>query len=175
MLNFNLYEAGIAKSEVFKGDTFMKFIKATMSYAKRIEESNQMVVAVLESVLNRMKEAEVRPTPAFDSRARNPVSRPSRVVVPSSDAGSSNLVTPKDKGKKVVEGAAAPSVADCWPRNTPSVVRILAAEDWEKLSAPRSFTSKAASSYHTVRSYRASGVRIPLRATTATSWWRVNG
>lgn len=50
LLNANLYKARIPKLEVFKAETFKKFIESTMAYIKRIEESKIMVVAVDESV-----------------------------------------------------------------------------------------------------------------------------
>ena len=99
MLNSNLYEAGISQSEVFKSETFKKFLKSTMAYTKRIEESNKTVVEVLESVRSRISEAGPRPAPTFESPAKVPVSRLSPAQLQRTGAGPSNPTTPTDKGK----------------------------------------------------------------------------
>lgn len=68
----------------------------------------------------------------FDPLARNPVSRPSPVAVLRTDAGALNLVTPKDKCKKVVEGLGTPLAADSPAKNTRSVVWNIFAVDWAR-------------------------------------------
>lgn len=50
LLQSNLYEPDIAGSGVFKSKTFRKFIKAAISYTKKVEDNNKTVLAVLETV-----------------------------------------------------------------------------------------------------------------------------
>jgi hypothetical protein len=137
MLNSNLYEAGISQSEVFKSETFKKFLKSTMAYTKRIEESNKTVVAVLESVRSRISEAGPRPAPTFESPAKVPVSRLSPAQLQRTGAGPSNPTTPTDKGKGPSGEERTPPTrtVDSPAKNTRSVVRNLGAEAWERSPA----------------------------------------
>jgi hypothetical protein len=137
MLNSNLYEAGISQSEVFKSETFKKFLKSTMAYTKRIEESNKTVVEVLESVRSRISEAGPRPAPTLESPAKVPVSRLSPAQLQRTGAGPSNPTTPTDKGKGPSEEERAPPIrtVDSPAKNTCSVVRNLDTEAWERSPA----------------------------------------
>lgn len=133
-MNSHLYEAGITGSEVFKAETFRKFMKAIVTYIQRIEASHKTVAIVLESIRDRIKKVGSIPAPT-KSPARIPVSRPLPITIPRTDAGSSNHVTSKNKGKKVTDESEAPAPANSPAKNTRSVVRKLAAEDWVKSPA----------------------------------------
>lgn len=100
IMKSGLYEAGITKSEVFKSDTFKKFIKATMAYTKWIKESSKTVLETLGSVRRRIDEAGPRPVPTFDSPVKPLVSLPSPVGTPRTDAGSSIQPLLREKGKE---------------------------------------------------------------------------
>ena len=126
-----LYATGITESEVFRGDTFKKFVVASMKFTKRIEDSNKQVVTILERL-------EAREAEASTARAINleyvltgtPRAGPGQVTPPSR--------TPVDaKGKAPVGETSAP-VAQ--PAGTPtgrtrSAVRQLDAEGWAQSPA----------------------------------------
>lgn len=65
-----LFDSGITKLDMFKGDKFKKFIKSTMNFEEKIEDENKDVLAVLERVGERITEAGPCSTPVAPSSAK---------------------------------------------------------------------------------------------------------
>ena len=125
--NSQLYEAGILDSQVFKGDTFKRFILATMKYTKRIEDNNKEVIAILNRLEDRLAEA---------GPSSNPPSDPVKVAgSPKVAQATTPTPTPGDaKGKQVIAEASTPPKMPAGPPagRTRSAVRHLDAEGWVK-------------------------------------------
>lgn len=123
----NLYREGILNSEVFKAETFKKFIKLTMNYTKKVEDSNQEVKTILDQVRVRVEEA-TRP------RAGTvlPSPKPTPIQVPTHGEGTSRSPhTPLEKGKKKIEEGRIPSkTGDSPAKNTRSIVRKLGEKEF---------------------------------------------
>jgi len=123
----NLYREGILNSEVFKAEAFKKFIKSTMNYTKKVEDSNQEVKIILDQVRVRMEEA-TRPR----ASTALPSPRPVPIQIPTHGEGTSRSPhTPLERGRKPVEEGQIPSkIGDSPAKNTRSVVRKLGEKEF---------------------------------------------
>ena len=131
-----LFEAGITKSEVFKGDTFKKFIVASMKFTNRIEQSNEKVVAILERL--EFREAETNKTRLAGFQAEQ-VTIPATTPIDRSvkTTGEASTQTPEDrKGKTPIGEASTPT------GRTRSAARGLNAEGWGQSPAGHGSMSK---------------------------------